>query len=489
MSTFATTHELVAELRARTRSSRELLDELVTRAERLNPALNAIVTYDIERAAALAAAADEASARGEWWGPLHGIPMTVKDVWETQDLLTTSGAPELADHVPTTDALTVARLKAAGAIVYGKTNTPLYAGDLQTSNELFGVTRNPWDLARTPGGSSGGPAAAVAAGLTPLELGSDIGGSIRMPSHFCGTYGLKPTWGVVPSRGHVPGRPGSLNETDVNCGGPMARDIVDLALAFGVLSGPTPEQAVGWELSLPPAAERDGVRGLRVAFCDHDDLLPVSAEVRAALRRVADALTDAGAFVVEEPLPVPLYDAMRSWQDLVLPIIGSSLPDELYDAFATGDEPPYDSDLLTRSAASLVERHRSWLRAHNRRLRHEQSWAAHFERHDVTIAPVMPTVAFPHDVERPFHERSVDVDGRAVGDTELIAWCAGVGVMRLPVVAMPAGLGHSGLPVGMQVIGAAYRDLDVLAIALAIDQVVGGVGASVGPPPGFGPTD
>ena len=171
---------------------------------------------------------------------------------ETAGLRTTSGAPELVDHVPDVDAVAVARLR-AGAVIYGKTNTPPYAGDLQTFNEPFGTTSNPWDLTRTPGGSSGGAAAAVAAGLTPLELGSDIGGSIRVPSHLCGTFGLKPSWGVVPSRGHIPGPPGSLMETDVNAGGPMARSVGDLCLALDVLAGPVPESATGWRLDLPPA--------------------------------------------------------------------------------------------------------------------------------------------------------------------------------------------------------------------------------------------
>jgi amidase len=193
--------------------------------------------------------------------------------------------------------------------------------------------------------------------------------------------------------------------------------------------------------------------------------------------------------VIEQRLPVSLYDGMRSWQDLVLPIIGAGLPDAAYDAFAASGEAPYDADLLTRAASSLVERHRSWLKAHSRRLRQERSWAEHFDQFDVTIAPAMPTVAFPHDVDRPFHERTLDIDGTTVGHTDLIAWCAAVGVMRLPVVAMPAGLGDSGLPVGLQLIGAAYHDLDLMAVGLAIDRVLSDLGVVVGPPPGFGPRD
>ena len=205
---FATASQLTRALRERTLSSRELIDHILARVDQHNGDLNAIVAIDRHRARAAADTADAATARGQVAGPLHGLPMTVKDVWETEGLVTTSGAPELKDHVPRTDALAVGRLKAAGAIIFGKTNTPLYAGDFQTFNDVYGRTNNPWDTSRTVGGSSGGAAAAVAAGLTPLELGSDIGGSIRIPAHFNGVYGLKPSWGVVPSRGHIPGGTG-----------------------------------------------------------------------------------------------------------------------------------------------------------------------------------------------------------------------------------------------------------------------------------------
>ena len=255
------------------------------------------MTLDVERAREAAGRADDATARGDAVGVLHGLPLTIKDVWETEGLLTTSGAPELAAHVPTVDALAVGRLKRAGAVVFGKTNTPRYADDIQTHNEVFGVTNNPWDTTRTAGGSSGGAAAAVAAGLTPLELGSDIGGSIRNPAHYNGIYGLKPSWRVVPSRGHIPGPPGSWHEPDVNCGGPLARGLDDLALALGVLAGPAPEDAVAWRLDLDAGPPIDDVRTLRVAtaFDAGTDVLPVSGEVRSELERFARRLGEAGA--------------------------------------------------------------------------------------------------------------------------------------------------------------------------------------------------
>src|SRR5882724_3684932 len=235
---FASAVDLVARLRRREISSRELLDHHLERIARLNPKLNAVVTLDAERARARAAEADAALSRDDARGALLGLPMTVKDTFETAGVCTTAGSPTLADHVPKTDATAVARLKSAGANVFGKTNTPLFAGDAQTYNEVFGTTHNPWDAAHSPGGSSGGSAAAVAAGLTPLELGSDIGGSIRNPAHYCGVYGHKPTHGIIPMRGHVPGPPGALSEVDLGVGGPLARSADDLELALDVLAGP-----------------------------------------------------------------------------------------------------------------------------------------------------------------------------------------------------------------------------------------------------------
>ena len=201
---FRSATDLVAALRKREISSREALDHFLARAERFNPGINAIVAWDIEAARARAGAADAATARGQSWGPLHGLPMTIKDSIEVVGMPTTCGAPELREHRAVVNAPAVQRLLDAGAVLFGKTNLPIYAGDFQSYNEVYGTTNNPWDVTRIPGGSSGGAAAALAAGLTGFELGSDIGGSIRNPAHFCGVYGLKPSWGVVPSRGHIP---------------------------------------------------------------------------------------------------------------------------------------------------------------------------------------------------------------------------------------------------------------------------------------------
>lgn len=472
-----TATELLHLLRTAEVSSREVLDAHLARVAAVNPSINAVVALDEERARSWASAADEATARGDAVGPLHGLPMTIKDVWETEGLVTTSGAPELRDHVPATDAVTVARLKAAGAIVFGKTNVPLYAGDIQTYNEVYGLTRNPWDLDRTTGGSSGGAAAALAAGLTPLELGSDIGGSIRAPSHFCGVYGMKPTWGLVPSRGHIPGPPGSLVEPDVNSGGPMARSVEDLELAFGLLAGPLPEDEIGWHLDLPaaPAAIGDGLRGVRVAVVFDDPTFRVATEVQDALRGFASRLEAAGARVEEVSLPVPVFDGFTSWMRLVLPILGSAMPDDAYDVFASLAGMEAD-DMMTIAGQSLASTYRAWARADALRQRQRHRWARFFDDHDVVLTPVMPTAAFGHDVDGTMIDRTVDIDGVTQSHTELIGWCGAIGSALLPVVVIPAGRTATGLPVGVQIVGPHLRDRSVLAFARHADAHGAGPG-------------
>lgn len=472
--TFATATELVEALRDRTISSRELLDHLLARVDQDNARLNAIVGLDVDRAETAAKLADDATANGRATGPLHGLPMTVKDVWETEGLVTTSGATELKDYLPHTDALAVARLRQAGAIIFGKTNTPLYAGDFQTFNDLHGITNNPWDITRTAGGSSGGSAVAVAAGLTPLEMGSDIGGSIRNPAHFNGVYGMKPSWGLVPNRGHIPGPPGSLVETDVNCGGPIARSIDDLRTALGIIAGPVPEEAVGWRLELDAGPAVDDVRGLRVATVFHEgaDLVPIASDVRTNLDGFAGRLADAGAQVGAVSMPVSLADGLRTWQQLVLPIMGIAMSDDDFASFAELEAVPGDDPLLDAGRA-MASRYRTWAVANGLRQRQRALWSTFFEDYDVVLAPVMPTAAFAHDTERSIMERVLDVDGTDVSHAMAMAWCGAIGAMLLPVVTLPTGPTADGLPVGVQVIGPYLSDLRLLALAETIDTAAG----------------
>src|SRR5829696_9074997 len=323
--------EIVAGIRAKEVSSSELLATFLERVERRRD-LNAVVTLDVERATATAARADEAVARGEALGALHGLPMTIKDAFETEGLRTTSGAPELADHVPERDADAVARLRAAGAVIFGKTNLPLYAGDVQTYNEVFGVTNNPWDQSCCAGGSSGGAAAALAARLTPLELGSDIGGSIRNPAHYCGVTGLKPTYGIVPIRGHIPGPPGTLSEGDIGVAGPMARTVQDLELGLDVLAGPDDARGVAWRLELPPPRATT-LAGYRVATWLDDPAAPIDRSVLELLEGAVGTLAGAGARMDEEAsLGVDLEEIAEVYVQLLVGVLANGYPPEVLAA-------------------------------------------------------------------------------------------------------------------------------------------------------------
>jgi amidase len=464
-------------------SSVELLDHFLRRIDEVGGPLNAVVALDEERARRRAADADQARSRGESWGPLHGLPMTVKDVFETEGVATTSGATVLRDHVPTADATAVARLKEAGAVVFGKTNTPLYAGDIQTYNDVYGRTNNPWALDRTPGGSSGGSAAAVAAGLTGFELGSDIGGSIRTPAHLCGVFGLKPTWGLVPALGHIPPAPGSRQEYDVGVFGPLGRSAADLALGLDVLAGPDDAAAVGWRLDLPPARHGGALAGLRVATWFDDPSVPVAGDVQTLLDDAAAALAGDGAAVTAVDPPVGLRDLARSWSQLVLPVIASALPDEMFAAFtgveATPEQP--DEDSATGMLRAMVLRHRDWMGADERRQRHRAAFAELFRHHDVLLVPVMPTTAFPHDTESEIPVRTVDVDGASRPYVEWLYWNGGIGTLLLPVAVPPIGRTPEGLPVGVQVVAPHLEDRTAIAVAGHLERLLGGFT----PPPAF----
>ena len=291
---FSTATELAAAIRQKEVSSLELTDMYIDRIERYDRRINAVVVHDFERGRAAARAADEALARGDDTGPLHGVPMTVKEAYKVTGLPTTWGVPELHHNIAAEDADYVRRLKAAGAVIFGKTNVPLNLGDFQSFNEIYGTTNNPWDLTRTPGGSSGGSSAALAAGLTALEAGSDIGGSIRNPAHFCGIYGHKPTWGIVSDEGHA--LPGMVAPTDIAVVGPMARCAEDLALSMDIVAGAGRTDRVGWQLNLPqPTKTR--LSDFRVAILTNHPRAPVSAEMADRVQQIGDRLARLGATV------------------------------------------------------------------------------------------------------------------------------------------------------------------------------------------------
>jgi amidase len=476
--------ELTRMLAAGEVSSVELLDHFLDRVAHLDGPINSVVALDAERARERAADADAARARGESWGKLHGLPMTVKDAFETEGVVTTSGAPELADHVPERDADAVARLKDAGAVIFGKTNLPIYAGDLQTYNEVYGRTNNPYAPDRTVGGSSGGSAAALAAGLTGFELGSDIGGSIRNPAHFCGVFGLKPTWGIVPGRGHIPGPPGTLSDTDVGVFGPMGRSARDLALGLDVLAGPAGPDAAAWRLELPPPRNGGAVAGLRVATWLEDPYVPVDRDSRVALDGAAAALAEAGAIVTAVEPPAGLEELVEIWARLVLPLLFAGLDKDTFAGFAAaadGTPVTEGEDDAIRRLRAITARHRDWLAANEHRHQLRARFAALFADHDVLLAPVMPTAAFPHDTERDITARTLMVDGVERPYLDGVGWNGAIGALLLPVAVPPVGRTPDGLPVGVQLIAPHLHDRTAVAVAGHLEDLLGGFV----PPSGF----
>ena len=466
-----------AAVRAREVSARELLELHLQRVERLNPPLNAIVTLDVERARHAADAADAALARGEVLGPLHGVPMTIKDTFEVAGVRTTAGFEPWRDHVPQHDAVAVARLRAAGAVIFGKTNVPTLASDLQTYNPIFGTTNNPWDTARSPGGSSGGAAAAVATGLTALEFGSDIGGSIRLPSNWCGVCGHKPSHGIVPQRGHLPGPPGALAEADLNVCGPIARSVDDVELALDVVAGPLPDRAVAWRLELPPP-RRARVNEWRLAAWLDDPACPVDAQVRAALDGAVERLRRAGAHVDDRARPAVDFAALvRTYEKLLMPIILAGMPDEQFRGMAGAADalPPDDDSPGSRTLRAATIRHRDWLAAHEARERVRAVMADFFRTHDALLTPVHVVPAIAHDHSEPFAARTITVDGRPRPYTDLLSWIALATMAWLPATVVPVGRTRAGLPVGVQVVGPWLEDRTSLAVARHALALSGGV--------------
>jgi amidase len=442
--------DLLKLLRERQVSSRELLDVYLRRVDKFNPDLNAIVTLDAERASERATAADEATARGESWGQLHGLPMTVKDVFETAGLRTTAGSPDLAQHLPDRDAVIVRRLNDAGAVIFGKTNTPTMAGDGQTYNEVFGTTNNPWDLSRTPGGSSGGCGAAVAAGMTSLSVGSDIAGSVRIPSAFCGVLGHKPTFGVVPQRGHIPGQPGSLIERDINTIGPLGRDPRDLDLALAVMAGPITQEALDWRFELPSAPLKS-LSQYRVAAWLDDPFCPVDSAIAAKLQDTIDALRRAGVTVDADGRPrFSLEESHRVYQPLL------------------------------RTAFNADLTYQRWLELDHLRQRLRDLWADFFTRYDILLAPVCSMTPFPH-MQVPWPERRLSINGQERPYEDFIVWTGLISVSYLPSTGVPAGLTSAGLPVGIQVVGPHLSDCRTIDFAGKLSVLIGGFQR----PPGY----
>ena len=466
---------LAAAIRRKEISSRELLDLHLARIDALNGQINAVVTLDVERARARAEELDAATAHGESKGPLHGLPITIKDSYETAGLKTTCGADLWRDHVPATNADAVQRLVDAGAVIVGKTNTPIFAGDVQSFNELFGTTNNPWDLSHTPGGSSGGAAAAVAAGMTPFELGSDIGGSIRTPAHFCGIYGYKPSYGVISLRGHIPGPPGTLAAGDLSVAGPLTRSADDLGLLLDILAGPDEQQRTAWRLEIPQP-RHNKLQDFRVAVWLDEPDCPIDDNVRVALDAAVSALRQAGVIVDDKPkLPFKLVDASRTYLRLLWPLMFAAMPDDTFDQHVAraATFAPDDQSLTANFHRQATARHRDWLRANEARARYRAAMSAFFKQYDVLLMPVTPTPAFPHDHSPNMLERVIAVNGQPRPYFDNFFWISLATLCYLPATVAPIGQSQR-LPVGLQIIGPYLEDRTTIKFASLIEEIVGG---------------
>jgi len=464
-------HALLDALRAGRVSARELLSQHLARNDALHARLHAVVVTDPEPALAAAQRIDDARARGETLGPLAGLPMTVKDGLDVRGMPARAGNPAFVDRDrDCADAEVVARARAAGAVPWGKTNVPFMLGDIQSYNDIDGTTCNPWDPSLTPGGSSGGAAAALAAGITALEIGSDIGGSLRHPAHFCGVFALKPTHGRLPLAGHVPPPPGIDPEVDLAVVGPMARTARDLRLLFRVLAGRAPDHD-------PP---EPSAAGLRVAVWDEDATFPRARVVADAVSRAADALAGDGADVSRAKPAIGGAELLEAYTRLLFAIVASDAPAgtrrllralrpaaRLATALGVGPWSRFRTALAM--AATPAER----AAAAETREALKQRLADFFARFDVIALPVTPVPAFPHD-HGEITGRRLDVDGRRVPYLSFLGWIALATALHAPAVVVPAGRTPAGLPVGVQLVGPWGSEERLLDLAGVLERRLGG---------------
>jgi amidase len=462
-------------------SAAELLELFLTRVERYNPKLNAIIWMNAEKARARAKAADAALAKGEIWGPLHGLPMTIKESYTVAGSPTTWGLPEMKGNVTDTSALAVERLEKAGANIFGKTNVPVLLADWQSYNDVYGTTNNPWNTDLTPGGSSGGSAAALAAGLTGVDAGSDIGSSIRNPAHYCGVFGLKPTYGIIPLRRHA--LPGVFAPTDISVVGPLTRGAQDLDIMLDVMAGPDELDDACWRLELPQSPAKS-LKDMRIAVKLSDRNTETDSEYAGKLQALIDDLARKGAKVKEIE---PAIDTRRLHEIYVL----------LLRAATSGRTPQAD---MERWKAALAEHgaqkepyldqmvrgvglsHKDWIALNNERHKLRFVFDAFFKDWDVLLCPVVASAAWPHDQKGERWQRQITVNGKRVPTTDQLFWAGYSGVVYLPSTVGPIGLTQAGIPVGYQAIAAQGRDKTATAFSRFVEREIGGFV----PPPGFG---
>ena len=466
---------------AKTISALELLEVHLARYERFNPQLNAVIFTQIEKARSRAKAADAASARGESWGPLHGVPATIKDSFDWVGSPSTWGIPKFKDNYPAADAVAVTRLLGTGANIYGKTNVPLNLADWQSFNDIYGTTNNPWDLGRTPGGSSGGAAAALAAGLSSIEIGSDIGASIRNPAHYCGVFGHKPTMGIVPCHGHQ--LPGDHTFLDIAVCGPLARSAGDLATALAALAGPHGDEAAAWRLELPPP-RHESLADFKVGVMLESPVCRQDGELTDQLQATVDALARAGVQVTDARPELDMMRVQHVYLLLLRAATGTRVDDATFavNRAAAAARPADDwSHYRAYIERGVTISHRDWSLLDDERAVMRQRWAAFFAEYDLLLCPAAAAAAFPHDHagERP--ERTITVDNVEVPTIDQLFWAGMPGVAYLPSTVAPAGLTRSGLPAGLQIVAGNLQDRTGIEFARLLEQALGGYQV----PPGY----
>jgi amidase len=478
---FRSASELGRLLRAGKITAQALLDQCLDQYARHNGALNAVIVTDIARARKAAAAADRRLRKGKPLGPFDGVPMTAKESFDWTGTPSTWGDPRFKDNIASADSVAITRLTGAGAVIYGKTNVPLMLADWQSFNAIYGTTNNPWDVKRSPGGSSGGSAAALATGMSALEIGSDIGASIRNPAHYCGVYGHKPTYGIVPYQGHL--LPGIVEPGDISVAGPLARSARDLAAMLKLLAGPVGVDARGFALTLPPARQKS-LKEFRVAVMVTDTQSEVDLDVQDLLGKLTQFL---GKRVKKLSTTARPQFSSKEAMDVYIALLRSATSRRQSDQeFATNHQKvsasdPLDDSYLTKMLRAYVLSHRDWLRVNERRHQMRLLWDQFFEDWDVMICPAAASAAFPHDHEGERHERKITVNNKRVPTTDQLFWAGYSGCFYLPSTVAPMGLTPQGLPAGVQIITRQYGDYTSIRFAELLEREYGGFV----PPPGY----
>lgn len=487
---FGTATQAVKAIKDGTISSRELTRHVFGRIRRHNEKINAFVTLNEEQALKRARKADEALAAGKIWGPLHGLPILIKDQFMTAGLRTTCGYPELAEYIPRENAVTVDRLLAAGAIIIGKTNTPIGTSDIQTYNRVAGTTNNPWDVTRTSGGSTGGGAAALAAGMGFLELGADLAGSIRTPSNFCGIYGHKPSLNIIPFTGAIPPLPSQVDPAinltsleDLAVVGPLARSVADLKLELEIIAGPAPEDAPAehWKLSKPRKANW---KEYKIGYVTDDPFCPIHPEIRDILSGTVEALRKEGVKMKE------------GWPEGIAPAAVFDVYFKLMAAFVSTQTPVFTESIINmfkllydmpfgNTQKTFVEglalAHREWYLLGVKRLAARLAWQTYFKTFDAFLMPANCVPAFTHNHDHIMWGRIIEESDGPRYYVEAFKWISMATLAGCPATVIPVGKTQANLPVGLQIMGPYMEDGTSLDLAAKLENLLGGFT----PPPGF----